>query len=148
MKVKYLGESDTLSLLNGKVYNVLSIEYGYYRIVNKTGEDFLYDTDAFEIIESGEVEIIDDKGEKMSDAEIALGLLGDELLKFVEYETGFNIEAIKKMGDDEFSNLYDTIADIEINATLEELDYPPERLEKASEFITIVGNALYRPDEE
>ena len=84
----------------------------------------------------------------MSDAKIALELLSDELLKFVEHETGYSVEAIEKMSDDEFSDLYDTIADIEIYATLEELDDPPERLEKASNFITIVGNALYRPDDE
>lgn len=81
----------------------------------------------------------------MSDAGIALALLSDELLQFVEKETGFNKAAIAQMDDDAFSDLYDTIADIEINAELYEYDNPPERLEKASDFITIVGNALYRP---
>lgn len=60
MKVKYLGESDPLGLINGKVYEVLSIEYGYYRIVDETGEDFLYDSDSFEVVEKGEVEVIED----------------------------------------------------------------------------------------
>lgn len=64
MKVKYLGESDPLGLINGKVYEVLSIEYGYYRIVDETDEDFLYDADAFEVVEEGEVEIIDDDDEE------------------------------------------------------------------------------------
>lgn len=64
MKVKYLGESDPLGLINGKVYEVLSIEYGYYRIVDETDEDFLYDTDLFEVVEEGEVEIIDDDDEE------------------------------------------------------------------------------------
>lgn len=59
MKVRYLGESDPLGLINGKEYEVVSIEYGYYRIVDETDEDFLYDTDSFEIIEEGEVEIIE-----------------------------------------------------------------------------------------
>lgn len=145
MKVKYLGESDALCLLNGKVYNVLSIEYGYYRIVDETGEDFLYDTDAFLIVESGAVKTIDDEGERTSDAGIALALLSDELLQFVEKETGFNKAAIAKMDDDAFSDLYDTIADIEINAELEEYSNPSERFDNASNFITIVGNALYRP---
>lgn len=61
MKVKYLGESDPLGLINGKVYEVLSIEYGYYRIVDETGEDFLYDSDSFEVVEEGEVEVISDE---------------------------------------------------------------------------------------
>lgn len=60
MKVKYLGESDPLGLINGKVYEVLSIEYGYFRIVDETGEDFLYDSDSFEVVEKGEVEVIED----------------------------------------------------------------------------------------
>ena len=61
MKVKYLGESDPLCLINGKVYEVLSIEYGYYRIVDETDDDYLYDTDLFEVVEEGEVEVIDDE---------------------------------------------------------------------------------------
>lgn len=64
MKVKYLGESDPLCLINGKVYEVLSIEYGYYRIVDETDDDYLYDTDLFEVVEEGEVEVIDDENEE------------------------------------------------------------------------------------
>lgn len=60
MKVRYNGESDPLSLINGKVYNVLAVEYGYYRVVDETGEDYLYDSDAFEVVENGEVPVIDD----------------------------------------------------------------------------------------
>lgn len=61
MRVKYIGESDPLGLTSGKVYDVLSIEYGYYRIVDETGEDFLYDSDSFEIVEEGDVEVISDE---------------------------------------------------------------------------------------
>ena len=64
MKVKYIGESDPLCLINGKVYEVLSIEYGYYRIVDETDDDYLYDTDLFEVVEEGEVEVIDDENEE------------------------------------------------------------------------------------
>lgn len=51
MKVKYIDESDPLSLLNGKVYEVLSIEHGWYRIVDETGDDYLYAPEAFEVVE-------------------------------------------------------------------------------------------------
>lgn len=147
MKVKYLGESDPLSFINGKVYEVLSIEYGYYRIVDETDEDFLYDVDFFEVVEeSYDVEIIDDEDDKTSDAEIALMLLSNESLKFVQQETGFDKATIAKMTDDEFADLYDVIADIEINADLEEYSNPSERFDKASEFIAVVGNALYMPE--
>ena len=51
MKVKFLGESDPLALLNSKIYEVLSIEKEWYRIVDETEEDYLYPPDVFEIIE-------------------------------------------------------------------------------------------------
>ena len=47
-KVRYLGESDPLYLINGKEYEVLGEEQGYYRIVDESGEDYLYDSDDFE----------------------------------------------------------------------------------------------------
>lgn len=52
MKVKFKGKSDPLALINGKVYDVLSIECGWYRIVDETGEDYLYRPECFEIIEN------------------------------------------------------------------------------------------------
>ncbi len=51
MKVKYIGESDPLALLNGKVYDVISIERGWYRIIDETSEDYLYPPEFFEILE-------------------------------------------------------------------------------------------------
>ena len=50
MIVKHLGVSDPLVLLNGKEYEVLSIEQEWYRIIDETGEDYLYPPGAFEII--------------------------------------------------------------------------------------------------
>ena len=51
MKVKYLGESSMLALLNGKIYDVMSVEHGWYRIVDETDEDYLYPPEEFEIVE-------------------------------------------------------------------------------------------------
>lgn len=51
MKVRYLGENDPLGLLHDKVYEVISIERGLYRIADETGEDYLYFPEAFEIVE-------------------------------------------------------------------------------------------------
>ena len=50
MIVKYIGETD-YSLTNGKEYEVLGIEEGYYRIVDNSGEDYLFAPEDFEIIE-------------------------------------------------------------------------------------------------
>ena len=50
MQVRYLRESDPLELINGKIHNVISIENGWYRIIDETEEDYLYPPQAFEII--------------------------------------------------------------------------------------------------
>lgn len=66
MKVRYVGESDPLSLINGKEYDVLAIEDGLYRIIDEEGSDpdeqtpgYLYDPDSFEIVEGGPDEFTD-----------------------------------------------------------------------------------------
>lgn len=51
MIVKYIGETESLTFDNGGEYEVLSVEDGWYRIVDKTGEDYLYPPDEFEIVE-------------------------------------------------------------------------------------------------
>ena len=51
MKVRYIGETEPLILSNGKVYEVLSIEDGWYRIYDDTGDDYIYPPESFEIVE-------------------------------------------------------------------------------------------------
>lgn len=51
MKVKYLGETSFLELTNGKVYTVLSVEKDWYRIVDDSGEDYLYPPEDFEVVD-------------------------------------------------------------------------------------------------
>lgn len=52
MKVRYLGESDALGLLHGKVYDVVSIDTVWkdYRIIDETDEDYLYSVEVFEVV--------------------------------------------------------------------------------------------------
>ena len=50
MKVKYINKSDVY-LTNGKIYDVLSVEKGWFRIVDNTGEDYLFSPDEFEKVE-------------------------------------------------------------------------------------------------
>jgi hypothetical protein len=59
MKVRYEGESSPIGLLNGKIYEVVAIEDGWYRIVDETEEDYLYPPEAFVVTEpnSGEVPV-------------------------------------------------------------------------------------------
>ena len=52
MKVKYLGKVETPALEKDKVYDVISIEKGWYRIMTELDEDYLFPPELFEIIES------------------------------------------------------------------------------------------------
>ena len=51
MKVKYKGESTTYGLEKDEIYEVISIENKFYRIVDKSNEDYLYSKNFFEIVE-------------------------------------------------------------------------------------------------
>lgn len=50
MLVRFLGETGFLVLTHNKEYTVISVEKGWYRIVDDSGEDYLYPPDFFEIV--------------------------------------------------------------------------------------------------
>lgn len=50
MKVKYINET-CISLTNGKIYEVIAVEEGLFRIVDDTDEDYLFYPEEFEIVE-------------------------------------------------------------------------------------------------
>ena len=46
MKARYVGESFGVdSLTNGKIYEILGDEHGMYRVIDDSGEDYLYSKD-------------------------------------------------------------------------------------------------------
>lgn len=49
VKVRYIGENDPLSLLNGKVYEARVLKKNWYGIVDETGEEYAYPPELFEI---------------------------------------------------------------------------------------------------
>lgn len=51
MKAKFIGKTEFLVLTNGKIYDVMSVEKGFYRIVDDSGEDYLYPPKYFEVVE-------------------------------------------------------------------------------------------------
>ena len=53
-KVGYTGETSFLELTNGDIYEVISVERGWYRVVDDSGEDYLYPPDEFEVVESND----------------------------------------------------------------------------------------------
>lgn len=50
MKAKYIGK-DRVGIRKNKVYGVMGIELGWYRIMTELDEDYLFPPEAFEIIE-------------------------------------------------------------------------------------------------
>ena len=42
-----------ISLTSGAIYEVIGIEYGWYRIIDDTDEDYLYSPETFDIVEGG-----------------------------------------------------------------------------------------------
>ena len=50
MKVRWLGQTESFVLTHGKIYEVLTVEKGWYRIVDDSGEDYLYPPEMFEIV--------------------------------------------------------------------------------------------------
>lgn len=54
MKVKYIGESDPMRFVYGKVYTVLGQEGPFWRVKDETGEDYLYTLKNFEILDDTE----------------------------------------------------------------------------------------------
>lgn len=56
MKIKYIGlKSDPMELIRGKIYECLSVEKGWYRIVDESGEDYLYPPEEFEVVDKESV---------------------------------------------------------------------------------------------
>lgn len=52
IKIQYVGNSVPFELTKGKLYDVISVENGWYRIEDDTGEDYLYPPDVFEVVEN------------------------------------------------------------------------------------------------
>jgi len=51
MKVKWMGKTDFLVLTHGRVYDVASVEKGWYRVKDDSGSDYLYPPEQFQIVE-------------------------------------------------------------------------------------------------
>lgn len=58
MKVKFLGQTGVATLIQGKIYEVIGIEEGWYRIIDEDEDDddaeipgYLYPPALFEVVE-------------------------------------------------------------------------------------------------
>ena len=51
MKVKFIGKPNKRVFLQDKIYEVISVERGWYRIMTELDEDYLFPPESFEIVE-------------------------------------------------------------------------------------------------
>ena len=51
MKVKYTGTYYKVALEKDKIYEVISVEKGWYRIMTELDEDYLFPPKLFEVVE-------------------------------------------------------------------------------------------------
>ena len=58
MKVRWKGKTSSLMLTHGKVYNVMSIEKDWYRVVDDSGDDYLYPPGGFDIVDDSDIATI------------------------------------------------------------------------------------------
>ena len=49
-KVRYIWDDDSIAMPKGKIYTVLSVEKGWYRVLSELDEDYLFPPEAFEHI--------------------------------------------------------------------------------------------------
>ena len=81
MKVRYIRETKSGYFTQDQIYEVLSIERGWYRIIDDSGEDYLYPPDIFKIVENKPVPPVQDEPHNMSLDEILFEKRYKELLE-------------------------------------------------------------------
>lgn len=57
MKVKYIGQRDTIAFNRKKAYEVMSIEKGWFRIFCDYDDDYLFPPEAFVIVEGSPTDV-------------------------------------------------------------------------------------------
>ena len=50
VKVKFIGESNPLALINGKIYEARVLKKGWFGIVDETHEEYAYPPELFELL--------------------------------------------------------------------------------------------------
>jgi hypothetical protein len=63
VKGKFLGTSDPLGCINGKVYEIIGLDHGYIRVIDELEDDYLYPPTDFEIVE-GSIAELKERGDK------------------------------------------------------------------------------------
>jgi len=51
MKIKYIGKTSKLTMINGKVYEARQGQKGWFALIDETGEEYAYPPQLFEVVE-------------------------------------------------------------------------------------------------
>ena len=85
----------------------------------------------------------------MSDAKKVVGFLDESQLSFIQEESGHDPDALSDLSDEDFEKLYDRLGDIEVEETMAAGDSDlSDRGKMVESNVTVIGNELYRPDDE
>lgn len=85
----------------------------------------------------------------MSASETVKKILSKTQFDFIQSELGYGHDDINTLDEDGISSLYDDLCDIEIEETMTAGDGElSERGKMAEGIVTVMGNELYRLDEE
>ena len=111
IKVKYIGKT-SVSLTEGKEYDVIAVENGWYRVMDDTDDDYLFAPDNFEIMEGKTKETeeqqmnAEDRGERT---------MNEEKLIFKAYLRGLarQLQAMKgAMTSGDYITAYELLTDL------------------------------------
>ena len=50
VQVRYIGESDPLTMLHGKIYEARVLKHGWFGVVDETHEEYAYPPELFELL--------------------------------------------------------------------------------------------------
>ena len=140
MKVKYIGESDPLELMNGKTYEVTGIQKmdgkPYYMVIDETGEEYPYEPGLFEVEKPGQ----------MTDC---LKELERFQIEFICRECEISEEELFRLDDEQlYDHVYDVMCDIEMEESPDDEEPENERCRIASGIVTLLGESLVVDEEE
>jgi len=52
IKVRYIGKSSKLTMLNGKIYEARDCGLGWFALIDETNEEYAYPPNLFEVVET------------------------------------------------------------------------------------------------
>jgi hypothetical protein len=78
LKVRYIGETDKLAMINGKIYSARECGKGWLAVIDETAEEYSYPCDSFESVTETVIQKI------VTEITERTGLNRKELIEFLQ----------------------------------------------------------------